>query len=301
MNALRVPVLILLICAGAARGDAPPATPVPERTDIREAATALANAELITAPIPVSSPETAYRFQEQLVALLTNGMGPVVGYKAALTTPASRDLFKARQPIYGRLLAGMLYRDKTTLPEHTGARLFVEADLAVMVGDERINEASTREELLAAIDGFHPVIELPDLPFSEELQPDALQLIAVNAGARAAIVGDPVLTRDADDWEERLTTIAVTLLDKSSATLATGSTADWDRHPLDIVAALRDMLAEDGIRLKKGDLLALGSLTPPRPVTAGETYRAVFFNIRPDYPVSIQTLIRKEFVPPPSP
>jgi len=250
----------------------------------------------VNRPLPVIDLDRAYRYQEQVVDLLIPHFGEPVGYKAALTSEAMQKRFRYDRPVLGVILRDMLLRDRVILDEDFAIRPVIEADLMVMIKDDRINEAQTHAEVIAALDGIHPLIEIPDLVFMEgtELQP--LWLTAINAGARAAVVGDPVIIPSRNDWEERLLHIKATVMDKQGQVLAGGSSDRLLGHPLDVVLWIRDEVASRGGRLKKGDALWLGSLTDPIPVQPGESYQVLFTGLN-EYPVSIQVNIRKTSTP----
>ena len=253
----------------------------------------------VTRPLPVTTLEQAYRYQEQLVELLEPHYGMPVGYKAALTSEAMQKRFRYDRPVLGVVLKDMMLRDRVMLDEKFAVRPMLEADLMAMVKSEAINDATTHEQVIAAIESFHPMIELPDLVFMEgtELQP--LWLTAINAGARAAVVGDPQHVMKDVKWIDRLIAIRATVMDKQGQVLASGSSDRLLGHPLDVVLWIRDEVKARGGMLKEGQVLWLGSLTDPIPVFPGESYQVLFTGLA-DYPVSIQVNIRKDFSPTPA-
>jgi 2-keto-4-pentenoate hydratase len=105
--------------------------------------------------------------QVMVVRRLREDLGPVVGYKAALTSPAAQQRFNLNHPLYGFLLDKMLLDSGDSLPADFAVTPMAEGDLMVRVKDASINQASTDAELLAALDAVIPFIELPDLCQSE--------------------------------------------------------------------------------------------------------------------------------------
>jgi 2-keto-4-pentenoate hydratase len=67
-----------------------------------------------------------------------------------------------------------------------------------------------------------------------------------------------------------LASTAVVLLDSRGKTLAQGKGSDILGHPLNAVIWLVNDLAKQGKRLKKGDLVSLGSFNPPLKPEAGQ-------------------------------
>jgi len=247
-------------------------------------------------PVPVTNLEDAYRYQDRVVELLTSTYGVKAGYKAALTSTSMQKRFKYDRPVLGVVLQDMLLRDRVILDDTFAVRPMIEADLMVMIKDESINEAETDEELLAAIEGFHPLIELPDLVFAQGTDIQPLWLTAINAGAKFAVAGDPSLVTDDPVWLGRMTNIQATVMDKQGQVIASGKSDRLLGNPLNVIRWIRDEVASRGGALKKGEVLWLGSLTDPMPVVAGESYQVLYTGLN-EYPVSIQVNIRKTTKP----
>ncbi len=246
---------------------------------------------------------------EELVRLLAPELGPPVGYKAALTSAAAQQRFGVGEPLRGTLLQEMLLPSGSVLPADFGSRPLCEADLVVRVGDAAINEATTESEALAALDAVYPFLELPDLVYAEGTAVDAPALAAINAGARAGILGEPIFLTPTLSWERRLASFRVQLLGEEytppaegedapqpaerddAELLAEGSGKALLGHPLRAVLWLRDSLAAEGRRLAAGDLLSLGSLTVPMPARPGTVVRARYLGLDPSGAVEISAAI----------
>ena len=188
--------------------------------------------------------------------------GSVVGYKAALTSPGAQAQLGVRHPLYGFLLENMLLDSGAELPIEFGSRPQAEGDLMVRVGSADINQAETDLELLAGLDAVIPFLELPDLIYEENALVNAGALVAVNVGARYGIVGEPVELADDENGLEQLTNIRVVLNNEQGQFLAEGDSTALLGHPINVVRWLRDTLQTQGVDLRPGDLLALGSVTP---------------------------------------
>lgn len=98
------------------------------------------------------------RFIERLIPIL----GQSIGYKAGLTNKTAQERFNISHPLRGILLEQMLLPSGSIVPANFGARPLFEGDLIVRVGSDAINDATTRQEVLAALDAVIPFIELPD-------------------------------------------------------------------------------------------------------------------------------------------
>lgn len=246
----------------------------------------------INRAIPVTDLESAYQFQDQVVNLLKAPWGLPSGYKAALTSKTLQARFGTDRPVLGVVMQQMLLRDRVILDEGFGIRPVLEADLMVLVKDESINTAESMEEILAALDGIHPMIELADLMFVEGVTINPLWLTAINAGGRYAVVGDPLIIGGDTNLITRLPGVQATVMDKQGRVLASGTADRILEHPLNAVRWIRDEVKRRGGHIRAGDVLWLGSLTDPLPVQPGESYQVLYTGLQ-EYPVSIQVNVRR--------
>lgn len=243
-------------------------------------------AELFLSRTPIPSADTsmtleaAYQAQAAFVKRLQERYGPVVGYKVGLTSQKAQQRFGVHHPIMGVLLERMLLPQGATISTDFGARPMFELDLLVRVGDERINQARTTAEALQYLDAVIPFIELPDLAYAEDVPLNAAALVAVNAGARLGIMGDPIPITPEGDWLQRLSEFEAKIA-QDTTVIGGGFGRDLLGHPLNAVMWLKNEVHKRGMKLKKGDLLSLGGLTPPQPVKPGSLIRARYMNLDP--------------------
>jgi 2-keto-4-pentenoate hydratase len=199
--------------------------------------------------------------------LLAQALGPPVGYKAGLTNPVAQQRFKHAAPVWGMLYAPMLLADGMAIDPAFGARPQFQAGLVVRVGDARINEAGSVQQVLRSIDQVIPFIELPDLVVEDPQQLDGATLAAINAGARLGVLGRPIVVQRTAAFARQLRAMQVVVLG-DGVELDRGKGADVLDHPLNAVVWLVRDLARSGRALKRGDLVSLGSfsrLLAPRP------------------------------------
>ncbi|MEM9264607.1 MAG: hydratase [Cyanobacteria bacterium P01_F01_bin.13] len=187
--------------------------------------------------------------------------GSIVGYKVALTNPNAQAQLGVNHPLYGFLLENMLLESGSTLPIEFGSRPQAEGDLMVRVGSADINQADSDAELLAALDAVIPFLELPDLIYAENANVNAGALVAVNVGARYGIMGNPINLEPDESGLAQLENIRVALYNDRDQFLAEGNSTALLGHPINAVRWLRDTLQTQGVDLKPGDLLSLGSIT----------------------------------------
>ena len=196
----------------------------------------------------------------------------MVGYKAALTNPAVQKRFGHDRPLRGTLYAKMILPAGAKVPATYGSRPVYEADLVAVVGDAaRLMAARTPLEALEGVSVFRPFIELPDLVFDPQVPLDGALLLAINAGARLGVLGEPVRLAGLGRIGGRLAEMQIDVLDQTGTRLSGGKGADVLNNPLNAVLWLAQSLKAEGKSLRDGDLLSLGSFSALLPPKAGST------------------------------
>jgi len=236
---------------------------------------------------PQMTLDQAIKIQQKYVTNLSKELGEPVGYKAGLTNPNVQKVFGVTHPVRGTLLAKMMLKNGAEVPAAFGAVPMIEGDLCVRVGSIDINQAKTIEEALKNLDAVIPAIELPDMVFAKDVKFTGPAIVAINVGARYFIMGDPIPLTATDEWQERLQNFSMSLKDETGAGLADGKGSAILGHPLNVVLWIKDSLAAEGKKLKKGDILSLGSVTKMVPPKAGSTIRGHYVGLSPEGPVEI--------------
>ena len=230
------------------------------------------------------TPEAALDIQKRVVYALSEKWGGIAGYKAGLTNPEVQQKMGVSEPLLGIFLDKMLLNSPATIQISSAVNPFAEADLLVRVRDASINEATTDEELLAAIDQVIPFIEIPDRLYSTDKPLTVDMLTAINTGARYGVMGEPIPIEDIENlnWCQ----VGIVYDDKSH--LKTGRCSSLMGNPVNVIRWLRDKLLKLNYPLKQGTLLSLGSLTSPIPIKKGQL-TAVFTGLgsQPHVTVSV--------------
>lgn len=225
-------------------------------------------------------------------ALLEKRMGAVVGYKAGLTNPAVQKRFGYDKPVWGKLYQGMVLADGATVEAAFGARPLFEADMLVRVKSADINQARTPMDVLQAIDQVIPFIELPDLVVLAPPKLNGPAISAINVGARLGVAGKPIpvpATRgERYAMLDALRDMNVVLADGAGAELGKGKGSDILEHPLNAVVWLAQALAKEGLAMKPGELISLGSFSPLLPPKPGLKATATYNGLPGATPVSVQ-------------
>jgi 2-keto-4-pentenoate hydratase len=160
------------------------------------------------------------------------------------------------------------------------------------VGSEAINVAATPMEALKAIDAAIPFIELPDLVYAKDVKINGALLAAVNVAARYGVVGEPIPVQGTSEWMERLKTFKCQIYDQKGALLVEAPGSSLLEHPINVVLWLRDSLRADGIALKKGDLLSLGTITKLTPTAPNTTVTARYVGLDPKGPAEVTVMFK---------
>lgn len=232
------------------------------------------------------SMEEAVRIRDGLVAELSASQGKVVGYKAGLTNPAVQKRFGTTSPVRGVLLEKMLLDDGAVVPVKFGAIPFFEADLVVVVKDEGINQAKTPADVMKHLASIRPFIELPDLVTAKDQPLTAAVITSFNVGARLGVLGRPIAPTP--DMVDALGKMTVVMRDQDGKELARVPGAAILGHPLNAVVWLADDVAKSGGKLKAGDILSLGSFTPPNFQKAGMTVTVTYEGLPGNPSVSVR-------------
>jgi len=258
-------------------------------------ATALVEAMMARQPAPnpeeLSEADAACS-RAKVTAQLGQRMGRLVGYKAGLTNPAVQKRFNYDKPVWGKLYEKMLLQDGAEVEAAFGARPLYEADLLVRVSSEAINQAKTPQDVLDAIDQVIPFIELPDLVVQAPPRLNGTAISAINVGARLGVLGKPIpvpaFRGERHALLDALARMEVRLTDASGAVLGGGKGSDVLEHPLNAVVWLAEALKKEGLALKPGELVSLGSFSALLPTRAGLQVTATYHGLPGAAPVAVR-------------
>jgi 2-keto-4-pentenoate hydratase len=226
----------------------------------------------------------AQKIQNQFLKILAANLGKKIGYKAGLTNKVAQKKFGVSHPLSGVLLEKMLLNNGAIIPSNFGTRTILEGDLMVRVKNEEINQAKTPAETLTYLDAVIPFVELPDLVYGQNVLPTASELVAINVGARLGVMGKPIIINSSEEWRDKLANIEIIIKDENNQPLAVGNSRNLLGDPLKVVFWLKNSLNQQGIILKKGDLLSLGTITPMIPIKANMLITAEYLGLNPDNP-----------------
>lgn len=263
MFRLAVPACLAALIAGPALAECPPA----------EAMYAAADAWIAGERLPdpgVASMEDGACAYQHFREGLEDPLGAPVGVKVGFTSKPVQEAFGVPGPVAGALFGDMILSNGAQV-SLTGSRTpFYEADLIVTVADPAIAEATTREEVAAALDEVRPFVELPDLALAEGVKPSGPIMAAYGVLPWRGVVGDGIRIADLADPVGDLGALTVELKADGTA-VGTGTGDMLLGHPLDVVLWLVEQGSYD---MPAGTMISLGSLGKLIPATPGLTIEA---------------------------
>jgi 2-keto-4-pentenoate hydratase len=278
----RVLAMTLLLLDGAAAGAA-----CPDATELEAFVKDFESPRTSQGLPSVQTMDDARCARRALVQRLENSLGPVVGYKAGLTNPVMQKRLGVDEPISGVLLKGMLLPDGSEIPVAAGARPLYEADFIVVVKDDGLARARSLQEAARSLSHVVPFIEVPDLMLDPSVKLTGPGLVAINAGSRYGVMGTPIPVQDSAAFVESLATMTVVLLEDGRE-LAKGPGSAIMDNPLNAAMWLARDLERNGIRLKAGDVLSLGSFLPAQPPKPGTTGAVRYIGLPGDPAVTVR-------------
>jgi|TARA_B100001094_G_scaffold59658_1_gene55111 2-keto-4-pentenoate hydratase len=227
-------------------------------------------------PFGQLSESDAYEIADYYVEEQLKTRGTIAGYKIGTFAKGKYDngpVDGLSGPITAVMFSNGIHQSNAHISVDCCNMSFVEADFGAVVANSSINNAKSELEILAALSGFIPFIEMPDI-----IQPikggSSVSSIATNYDFKNAIVGNLIKTEATTDWINRLNNFTFTMTNETGELLAEGKIKNA-YEPLYRVRYLRDRLLLRGRKLKAGDLLSLGNMGAIRPLKENLYFDAI--------------------------
>lgn len=199
---------------------------------------------------------------------------PLFGWKIAATSKAGLAHIGVDAPLAGRLLRERVQESGVELPLGANHMRVAEPEFAFRIGRQLAPRAKPYnvEEVLAAVDGLHPAIEVPDSRYEDFAKVGAAQLIADLACAHHFILGPaaPGSWRGTDLVEHR---VVATVAGKYQRE---GKGANVLGDPRVALTWLANELSGLGIALEPGQVITTGTCMAPLAIGPGDHARADF-------------------------
>lgn len=230
----------------------------------------------LTERFPDITVDDAYAVQGVFARRIAAEEGASVsGYKLGLTSKPMQELLGLDQPDYGPVLSTMVYDDHTEIPVDRFIHPKVEAELAVILGEDLTGPGVTTLDASRAISGAVAAIELVDSRIVDwriglcDTVADLASCGAITLAGREVPV---------EGWEPRL--VGMTMF-KNGEMVATGAGAAALGDPVAAVAWLANTLGPYGVTIEAGQFVMTGSLHAAFDVAPGDTARAEFDRLGP--------------------
>jgi 2-keto-4-pentenoate hydratase len=194
------------------------------------------------------------------------------GWKIGFGSPSGLELLGLDAPLMGHLLAeSELFAPDRVGPDQAEPALIslagwtkpvIEAEIAVWIGTD-IPPGTPPNEIHHFLSGVGPAIEMADL---DHAPADPHRILAGNIFQRAYLLGAPDVELSIEGISALTAkfTHAGEIIEVTDATALTGNLREVLAHAANTAPAI-------GRGLQAGDVILLGSIIAPRPVSVGET------------------------------
>ena len=276
---------LICLCALTCAAMAQAACPTPEAinrylTDFAKGIPSVGFGEL--------SMEEAECAKQSLARKLPAQLGALSGYKAGFTSQASRSAHNLSSPRWGYMYERNLIDIQAVIPANFGAFPGFDSNLIVEVKDAGLADALTPLQALEHIESIVPFIELSDSMLAPPLS--AATQVATNLSFRGGVKGPEIPVQVSQAFADALAGFTVRMLDENQdgKLLAQAKGETLMGHPLNVAIWLAQALKQQGISLKQGDLVSLGSLIEPQAPRPGMKLRLHYLGLPGDPEVSVE-------------
>jgi 2-keto-4-pentenoate hydratase len=215
------------------------------------------------APLPADlaprTPEEAYAIQDAFVALRSDKLGAIVGYKIAMTSAEMRRLVGIDKPQAGAILEATIHRTPARLRAADYVHLIVEFEIAVEMAEDlpAADAPFSHERVARSVGAVMAALEIADDRNADyaELAKHPFELIADNAWNEGAVLGVAM-----QEWRQLALSEARAVARINGAQVGEGRGRDAMGHPFAAVAWIADHLAAQGRGLLRGDIVLTGSI-----------------------------------------
>ena len=225
------------------------------------------------APLPAAlaprTPEEAYAIQDAFVALRSDKLGAIVGYKIAMTSAEMRHLVGIDRPQAGAILESTIRRTPARVRAADYVHLMVEFEIAVEMAEDlpAADAPFSHERVARSVGAVMPALEIADDRNADyaELAKHPFELIADNAWNEGAVLGVRM-----PEWQKLELSGARGVAHINGAPVGEGRGRDAMGHPFAAVAWVADYLAAHGRGLLRGDIVLTGSIITSKYPKAGD-------------------------------
>lgn len=247
-------------------------------THTHELAEDLLQAEQQHIPIPVLSIQqtdfdvtTALQVQKLYIQQKLQN-DHLAGFKAGLTSAPSQKKFGVSQPVFGALFQNGAQAPGSLLKLKNYQRMMLETEIGFILNKTIQQPLPDITTLKNSVSTLVPVIEVPDLGFSDMKSLSYADILAANVSSRVFIVGEAV------DWRTLDVNQIHVELSHDGKVINQGQGSDALGDQWQAALWLINQAVAQGWQLEKGHVLitgALGKMLPAKPGTYTADYQAL--------------------------
>ncbi len=212
----------------------------------------------------------AYKIQYRLIEQLKASGEIIRGHKIALTTKAARDHLGVDEPCFAHILDTGIYANGSTVPISKLTDPHCEAEIAFILKKDVKGPGVTPVQVLSAIEGILPAIELVDL----KVQGPGISssdVIAHQGLHGGVIVGSKVIDMDSCDLQYEGATV-----EHNGKLVGSGTGSEVMGNPINPIVWLANKMYEFDDYLRAGEIIISGSVVTPIRVTDGDNLDVTF-------------------------
>jgi 2-keto-4-pentenoate hydratase len=199
----------------------------------------------------------AYTVQYKLIERLKSQGEFVRGHKVALTTQAARVHLGVDEPCFGHILSTRVYPNGAEVPLAEYADPHCEAEIAFILDKDLKGPGVTPDQVMGAIRGVLPAIELVDI----KVQGDGIRaadVIAHQALHGGVIIGSRMIDPATIDLQYEGVTA-----EYNGHLEGSGTGSEVMGNPINPIVWLANKMAEFDDYLKAGEIIISGSMVTP--------------------------------------
>lgn len=214
--------------------------------------------------------DDAYRLRVKLLARRVAKGDVHVGYKIAGGGSGIQVAgAEAASPTVGPLMRSGLVYPPDTYSFAGSPKVIVEAEIAVMLKKDLMGPGLTQREVLAAVEGYFPAIEIVPQSGGPRASAQARALATKFSGG--IVLGTPLCSPHGIDLAMEAAMMSV-----NGEPKAAGTGINIMGNPLNAVAEVANMMSKYGEGLKAGMVIMTGTVTGLTPVKPGDYVEASF-------------------------
>lgn len=222
-------------------------------------------------PLRPTTRAEGYAIQAQIEG---SSAAPRVGWKIAATSKAGQEHIAVDGPLAGRLLAERVVPDGGTIPLGDTRMRVAEVEFAFRMGRDLPPRTAPYgvAEVMDAVAGLHPAIEVPDSRYEDFTAVGAPQLIADNACAHLVVIGPQVTS----DWRALDLAAERPIGRIPDKLVREGLGANVLGDPRVALVWLVNELSDLGITLRRGEVVITGTCVVPIAIEPGDVVTGDF-------------------------